>query len=79
MAPQVPLVSSKKTVAALRRLGFTDARTEGSHMTMKRKRDEGGFDITVVVLGMKEIPRGTLRQALALGGVTVEEFSDALR
>ncbi len=48
-------------------------------MTMFRERPGGAKDVTVVVLGKKEIPRGTLRDILRLGNVSDVEFLRALR
>ena len=35
--------------------------------------------LTVVVLGKREIPRGTLRSIIERAGMTVEEFKTYLR
>jgi len=67
-------------VAALRRLNFIDMPATGSsHHTMWRPRLDGTKDVTVIVLGKKEIPRETLRSALKLGNVSIEDFIKALR
>ena len=79
MSPQIPLVSSKKALAALRRLGFEEARREGSYVTLIRERAGGGKDVTVIVDAKGEIPRGTLKSTLELGRVTIDEFTSALR
>ena len=78
--PPLPLVSSDRLVAALRRLGFTDGPYHGSsHNSMWRQRDDGGKDVAVVVLAKKEIPRGTLKAILELANVSPEEFRRALK
>jgi hypothetical protein len=46
---------------------------------MWRPRLDGTKDVTVIVLGKKEIPRETLRSALKLGNVSIEDFIEALR
>lgn len=46
---------------------------------MYRERRDGTKDVTVVVLGKMEIPRGTLRDILRLGNISDAEFLDALR
>jgi predicted RNA binding protein YcfA (HicA-like mRNA interferase family) len=68
-------------VAALRRLGFVadPEPSGGSHLSMYRQRPDGTKDVTVVVLGKREIPRGTLRAILKLGKVSESDFLDALR
>ena len=48
-------------------------------MSMYRDRPDGTKDVTVVVLGKKEIPRGTLRDILKLGDISDDEFLGALR
>lgn len=76
----LPLASSDQTVAALHRLGFFDGPAKGSsHTSMWRPRAGGGKDVTSVVLGKKEIPRGTLKGILELGNVTQAEFLAALK
>jgi hypothetical protein len=46
---------------------------------MFRLRLDGTKDVTTVILGRKEIPRGTLRNILRLAGVSDPEFIRALR
>lgn len=48
-------------------------------MTMSRPRAGGGTDVTVVVLGKSEVPRGTLTSLLRLGNVTEAAFCKALK
>lgn len=72
---RLPLLSSRQVTGALKRLGFTVAHTSGSHQTWE-KLDEDGVQvaITVVTLGKKVIPRGTLGKVLELAGLTQAEF-----
>lgn len=79
MSNEVPLVSSRRAVNALQRIGFQKARSSGSHQTMHRKRESGGTDVLVITLGKKQIPRNTLKSALRQGNVSVDEFVSALR
>ncbi len=46
---------------------------------MYRERADGTKDVTVVILGKKQIPRGTLRSILKLGKVSDAKFIGALR
>ncbi|HYU20455.1 MAG TPA: type II toxin-antitoxin system HicA family toxin [Chloroflexota bacterium] len=79
MSQRLPLCSSREVVRALERAGFRPARrSKGSHQTFVLQRPERKF-ITVVPLGKKEIPRGTLDDILKLAGLTVEEFLQLLR
>lgn len=65
----LPLISSDQLCTALRRAGFEPAlrSTRGSHQTWSR-----GDTIVVVVLGRREIPRGTLKSVLRQAGWTEE-------
>lgn len=75
----LPLISSDRIVAALHRLGFFDGLSKGSsHVSMWRPRAGGGKDVTAVVMGKKEVPRGTLKGILDLARVTQGEFIAAL-
>lgn len=78
--PRLPLVSSKDLLSALRRLGFKELpkSTGGSHLSLYRERPDGTKDTTVIVLGKREIPRGTLANILRLAGVSRDEFIKAL-
>lgn len=77
---QVPLCSSREIVNALIRAGFTEATTKGrgSHLSMVRATEERTY-VTVVVLGKREVPRGTLKDIIEKAGLTVEEFVSYLR
>lgn len=70
----LPLVSSDKVLAALARAGFTVEHISGSHAALKRDTR-----VTVVVLGKKEIPRGTLKNILKLAGISEAEFRAFLK
>ena len=65
-------------VRALKRAGFEVARSRGDHQTMVKRTKERTY-VTVVVLGEKEIPRGTLGDIIEKAGMTVEEFITYLR
>jgi hypothetical protein len=45
---------------------------------MWRRRADGGKDVTTIILGRKEIPRGTLKGILEIANVTPEDFIAAL-
>ena len=79
MSESLPLCSSRQVVRALERAGFrVSRRSKGSHQTSVRERG-GNKDITVVPLGKREIPRGTLQNILRLAGLTADEFRQLLR
>jgi len=67
-------------MSALLRLGFVPDRNPsgGSHLSMYRERPDGAKDMTVIILGKREIPRGTLRSMLKLGNVSESEFLRAV-
>jgi predicted RNA binding protein YcfA (HicA-like mRNA interferase family) len=79
VSEQLPLCSSKQVVNALKRAGFRPARrSKGSHQTFVREAG-GRKYTTVVVLGKRVIPRGTLENILKLAGMSAEEFWRLLR
>jgi predicted RNA binding protein YcfA (HicA-like mRNA interferase family) len=45
---------------------------------MYRGRPDGAKDVTVIILGRKEIPRGTLRGILRLGNISESDFFRAV-
>ena len=75
--PKPQRVNARETIAALRRAGFEEMRTDGSHTFMvhhQRTRstvvpEHGGHDLALGTL------HGILRQA----GLTVEEFIALLK
>lgn len=65
-------------MAALRRAGFESAHCKGDHQTFKKVTLERTY-VTVVVLGQKEIARGTMGDIIEKAGMTVEEFMAYLK
>lgn len=70
--PSLPVISGSEAVRALQRLGFTVVRQRGSHIVL-RKGSQG-----CVVPNHREIKTGTLAGLLKQGGVSIEEFINAL-
>ena len=70
--PSLPIISGNDTVRALQRLGFTVVRQRGSHIVL-RKGSQG-----CVVPNHREIKIGTLAGLLKQGGVSIDEFINAL-
>jgi len=72
---KVPLCSSRQIVNALQRAGFAPARNAvGDHQVFTRD-SAGGRRLTVIVLiGQREVPRGTLRSILKQAEMSVDEF-----
>jgi len=74
----LPLVSSDRVLAALKRLGcYEPRRASGSHQPVCRDTPRGRLT-AVVVLGKHEMKRGTLQRVLRLLEMTEQEFIDAL-
>ena len=74
--PRVPIVSGSEAVRALQRLGFNVDRQRGSHVVMKKVTAAG--EIGCVIPMHREVAAGTLRSALKMAGVSIEEFTEAL-
>jgi len=75
-------VSSKQILAGLRREGFTESQGtggKGSHRTWYRKRQRGLSQTVTVVLGQREIPKGTLRSYARQLGMSLDEFMAMIR
>lgn len=70
--PKLPVVSGMDTIRALQSLGFVVIRQKGSHVILRRG-SQG-----CVVPNHREIKIGTLAGLLKQGGVSVEEFMNAL-
>lgn len=79
MSGQYPLCSSAQVVRAPERAGFTArGKPSGSHQAFIREVD-GRRYVAIVVLGKKEIPRGTLKNILQQAGLTLDELLEYLR
>ena len=76
---RLPRCSSSELVNALYRLGcYRGKTTRGSHQLFHR--DAGSRILTgVVVLGKRELPRGTLKSVLEQLDISPDELRDALR
>lgn len=76
---KLPLCSSDEIVHALERAGFRPARSaRGTHLAMSKQI--GGRTITtVVILGKREVPRGTLEGILRLAEISPAEFTALLK
>ena len=70
--PSLPVISGGEAVRALQRLGFTVVRQRGSHIVL-RKGSQG-----CVVSNHREIKTGTLAGLLKQGGVSIDDFINAL-
>lgn len=71
--PELPRVSGREAVRALRRLGFDVARRRGSHIVLRRGA------AGCVVPDHAELKTGTLMGVLKQAGVGADEFIAALK
>ena len=77
---ELPLCSSNQALKALERLHvYRGPVKKGSHQSVYRDIPGGGRRVAVVVLGKREIPKGTLRNILRLLEISPKEFLAALR
>jgi predicted RNA binding protein YcfA (HicA-like mRNA interferase family) len=75
MPDGIPAVPGTKVVRALERAGFTVTRISGSHHVM---RHPDGRTVVVPVHGGRDVPKGTLRNILAIIGMTADELRKLL-
>ena len=75
--PKLPVISGKKAIATLTKLGFKAVRQRGSHIVLKKKASDG-FVVCVVPLH-RELAIGTLNGILHQARVEAVEFIDALK
>lgn len=69
---RVPSITARELLAVLRRLGFEEVRSRGSH---RRLEHADGRRTTVPVHKGRDIPRGLLRQIVVFDvGITMDEF-----
>lgn len=72
---QMPALPGAKVVKALERAGFAVVRVNGSHHIMKHA---DGRAVPVPVHAGRDMPKGTLRNILAIVGLTEDEFRKLL-
>lgn len=71
-----PVVSARTLMRVLRKLGFVQTRSRGSH---RRFEHPDGRKTTVPVHKGRDIPRGLLRQIVTIDlGMDMEEFGAPL-
>lgn len=71
---KLPSLSGAEVVRRLKRLGFVEHHTKGSHFYLI---SASGAMACVPCHGGKDIKRGTLHGILKAAGVSLEEFLDA--
>ena len=70
--PKLPIVSGRKLIKAMKKLGFVIVRQKGSHVFLQRGQD------TTVVPMHDPLKKGTLLKILKQSNVTLEELLDLL-
>jgi len=76
--PKLPVVSGKKVIRVLTKIGFKKISQRGSHI--KLKGSVGDQKRTVIVPDHKVIRKGTLRNGIIKpAGLTIKEFIKLLK
>ena len=75
MGSKYPLLSARKIISALHKVGFVDVSQRGSH---RKLRSSSMPARTVVVPMHGEVARGTLRGILEQANIDLETFSELL-
>jgi predicted RNA binding protein YcfA (HicA-like mRNA interferase family) len=71
----LPRISGRETIKALKKIGYEQDRQRGSHIIL-RQTDSPHRRLTVP--DHKEVAKGTLRAIIREAGLTVDEFKDLL-
>lgn len=67
-----PIITARQLMKALRKLGFVEVRSRGSH---RRWVHPDGRKTTVPVHRGRDVPRGLLRQVITIDvGIDMDEF-----
>jgi len=72
---ELPRVSGREVVKALRKVGYEQDRQRGSHVVLRQAAEPHR---RVVVPDHKEVAKGTLRAIIKQVGLTVDEFKRLL-
>ncbi len=71
----LPRISGREVVKALKKLGYEKDRQKGSHIVLRQKASPHR---RVTVPDHPEVAKGTLRAIIREVGLTVDEFKDLL-
>ncbi|MDQ5858310.1 MAG: type II toxin-antitoxin system HicA family toxin [Acidobacteriota bacterium] len=75
MTDALPIWSGRRVAQAFVKLGWQVARQRGSHIILVKP----GHPATLSVPDHPEVARGTLRALIRRSGLSVEEFTSAVR
>lgn len=67
--PKLPVIKYREIVNALRRNGFEEVRSKGSHLQMKK-----GNLLVTIPMHRKDVSQATLKSILRQARIDVEEF-----
>ena len=70
--PKLPILSGKELIKILKRLGFTEVRQNGSHVSLQKTTADKHYR-TVVPLH-SDLAKGTLRDILNQCGLTKDDL-----
>lgn len=73
----LPAVTGEQAVKAFSKLGFSVARTTGSHHIMKKEGYR--YLLSVPVHAGQTVKPGTLRGLIRAAGIATEQFGEALK
>ena len=72
LIPKLPIISGKKLVAALKKVGFVEVRQRGSHVSMEKVTLNNTY--RTVVPMHKELAKGTLLDILHQTGMNRDDL-----
>lgn len=72
LMPKLPIISGKKLVAALKKVGFVEVRQRGSHVSMEKVTLNNTY--RTVVPMHKELAKGTLLDILHQTGMNRDDL-----
>lgn len=75
--PELPVLKLREVLAALSKLGFSQASRKGNHIKLKKNTGERVW--VVIVPSHAEIRKGTLKSIIRQSGATLKEFLEALK
>ena len=67
--PKLPVLKPKEVIKVLKKLGFEEERSKGSHVQFYK----GKIRVTVAIHN-KDIRKGTLLNIIRQSNITIEEF-----
>ncbi len=73
--PKLPTLTPKRLIRALKKTGFTLARTSGSHYVFFHPQTKA---VVIVPYHNRDLPKGTLLEILDQAGISREELRKLL-